>query len=90
MASVHNVYKSKVLIKKTDKNQFNIMKQASLTGRPTILEQKRSFGPRFGPAKPEFAPQLFFDVSALLDVRYCSKLQSCAILRKTNDANLRK
>ena len=29
-------------------------------------------------------------VSALLDVRYCPKLESCAIFKKTNDANLRK
>ena len=29
-------------------------------------------------------------VSALLDVRYCPKLQSYAISKKTNDANLRK
>ena len=29
-------------------------------------------------------------VSAPLDVRYCPKLESCAISKKTNDANLRK
>ena len=32
----------------------------------------------------------FFEASALLDVRYYPKLQSCALSRKTNDANLRK
>ena len=31
-----------------------------------------------------------FEVSALLDVRHCPKLQSYAISRETNDANLRK
>ena len=29
-------------------------------------------------------------VSALLDGRHCTKLQSCAISKKTNDATLRK
>ena len=33
---------------------------------------------------------LFFEVSALLDVRHYPKLQSCAISRKNNDATLRK
>ena len=32
----------------------------------------------------------FFEASALLNVRHCPNLQSCAISRKTNDANLRK
>ena len=32
----------------------------------------------------------FLTVSALLDVKHCPKLQSCAISRKTNDAALRK
>ena len=32
----------------------------------------------------------FFEVSALLDVRYCPKLQYCAISRKNNDETLRK
>ena len=31
-----------------------------------------------------------FEISALLDVKHCSKLESCAISRKTNDTNLRK
>ena len=30
------------------------------------------------------------EVSAILDVRHCPKLKSCAISRKTNDTNLRK
>ena len=33
---------------------------------------------------------LFFEVSALLDVRHCPKLQSCAISRKINAATMRK
>ena len=33
---------------------------------------------------------VFFEVSALLDVRHCPKLQSCEITRKTNDATLTK
>ena len=32
----------------------------------------------------------FFEVSALVDVRHCPKQKPCAILRKTNDVNLRK
>ena len=32
----------------------------------------------------------FLEVSDLLDVRHCTKLQSCAISRKINDGNLRK
>ena len=31
----------------------------------------------------------FFEFSSVLDVRHCPKLQSSAISRKTNDANLR-
>ena len=34
--------------------------------------------------------KFFLEVSALLDVRHCPKLQSFAISRKTNDENLRK
>ena len=52
-------------------------KQASLTGRPTKLEQKKSF-------------RIPNEVSALLDVRHCPKLPSCVISKKTNDTNLRK
>ena len=33
---------------------------------------------------------LFFEVSALLDVKHCPKLQSCAISRIINDVTLRK
>ena len=32
----------------------------------------------------------FFEVSLLLDVRHCPKLQFCAISRKYNNATLRK
>ena len=39
---------------------------------------------------PIWATKFFLEVSALLDVRHCNKLQSCAISRKTNDATLRK
>ena len=38
---------------------------------------------------PIWATILFSELSALLDVRHCPKLQSCAISRKTNDATLR-
>ena len=37
-----------------------------------------------------WATNVFLEVSALLDVRHCPKLQSCVIPRKTNDAALRK
>ena len=33
---------------------------------------------------------IFFEASALLDVRHFTKLQFCAISRKTSDATLRK
>ena len=40
---------------------------------------------------PIWATKIFGgDVSTLLEVRHCSKLQSCAISKKTNDAALRK
>ena len=38
---------------------------------------------------PIWATIFFSELSALLDVRHCPKLQSCAISRKTNDATLR-
>ena len=47
------------------------------------LEQKRSFRPQFGPQIS------FLEVPALLDVRHCPKLQSCAMSRKTYDATLK-
>ena len=31
---------------------------------------------------PKMVPKIFFEVSALQDVRHCPKLQSCAISRK--------
>ena len=34
--------------------------------------------------------KFFREGSALLDVRHCPKLQSCAISKKTRDTNLRK
>ena len=39
---------------------------------------------------PIWATKWFLEVSALLDVGYCPKLQSCAISRKTNHPTLRK
>ena len=39
---------------------------------------------------PISATNLFLKVLALLDVRHCPKLQSCARSRKYNDATLRK
>ena len=45
--------------------------------------RKDHFGPNFG-------QKSFFKVSAPLDVGHCPKLQSCAMLRKYNDATLGK
>ena len=42
----------------------------------TTLEQKRSFRNQFGPQN------FLLEVSVVLDVRHCPKLQSCAISRK--------
>ena len=39
---------------------------------------------------PILATKFFLEVSSLLDARHCTKPQSCAISRKTNDATLRK
>ena len=58
--------------------------------------RKTSFHPRFGSVRSQFGPQffflffLFFEVSFLLDVRHCPKLQSCVISRKVNDTIMRK
>ena len=68
---------------KTIKNLNTVqikIKQTSLTGPP--VENLIS--------APIQATKFFLEVSALLDVRHCLKLQSCAISRKTNDVNLRK
>ena len=54
-----------------------------MSRRSTALKQKRSFWPQYG-------PQSSFEVSALLDVRNCPKLQSCPISKKTNNTTLRK
>ena len=35
------------------------------------------------------AKKFLMEISALLDVRHCLKLQSCVISRKTNDATLK-
>ena len=63
---------------------LNFLKQVSLRGRLTTLEQKRSF-------RTQFWLKIFFlEVSALLSVRHSPKLQSCRISGKTNDGTLRK
>ena len=41
--------------------------------------EKPHFNPKFGLLGPNFGHIFFFEVSALLDARYCSKLQSCTI-----------
>ena len=64
--------------------------QDSLTGRLTTLNRKDHFGPDLCLLGPNLDHTLFLEVSALLDIRHCPKLQSCAISRKANDANLRK
>ena len=61
----------------------SLIKQASLCERLTTLAEKRSFPPNLG-------HKFFLEVLALLDVRHCPKLQSCAISRKINDTALRK
>ena len=62
-----------------------ISKRASLTGRPTTSE-KPHFGPNFGLLCLNWGHKTFFEVS----VRYCLKLQSYEISRKTNSTNLGK
>ena len=49
----------------------------------TEQNRKDHFGPKFG-------QKLFFEVSALLAVSHCPRLQSWAILGKTNGGTLRK
>ena len=39
---------------------------------------------------PIWSAHFFSEVSALLDVRHCPKLQSCAVSRKSNDVTLKK
>ena len=39
---------------------------------------------------PIWATKFFLEVSDILDVRHCPKLESCTISRKTNDATLTK
>ena len=50
---------------------------------------KSHFGPDLSLLGPNLGHRFFFEISALVDVRHCPKLQSCAISRKTNDTNLR-
>ena len=51
---------------------------------------KSHFNRDLGLLGPTFESLIFLEVSALLDVRHCPKLQSCVISSKTDDANLRK
>ena len=60
-------------------------KQVSLTGC-LMISGKPHFRPGLGLLDPNLGHKFFFEVSALLDVRHCSKLQSCTISRKSNDA----
>ena len=52
--------------------------------------KKPQSGPDLGKLDLNLTRKCFFEVSALLDVSNCPKLQSYAISRKTNDAHLRK
>ena len=66
------------------RNFFNKTKNKKGSLSQNSASLKRSFWHQFGPQN------VFLEVIALLDVRYCPKLQSCAISRKNNDASLRK
>ena len=69
------------------KYQFNkiflLLIKKEIAGKP-------HFDPDLGLLGPNLGYNFLFEISALLDVRYCPKLLSCAMPRKTNDANLRK
>ena len=65
-----------------DLSSFNKLKRKN-TGKP-------HFGPDLGMLGPNLGHKYFLKVSALLVGGPCPKLQSCAISRKTNNANLRK
>ena len=59
--------------------------------RKNLLERTSKFEWRLDSIrKYHFGHILGQNVSAILDVRHCPKLQSCAISRNTNDATLRK
>ena len=71
------------------KNLFVIVKmilfiQASLSGKLDDIRIENII------STPISATNFFLKVLALLDVRHCPKLQSCARSRKYNDATLRK
>ena len=65
---------------------------------PLLIKKEKNtvkpyFGPDFGLLGPNLnhkISQMFLEVSDLLDIKHRPRLQSCAISRKTNDANLRK
>ena len=56
---------------------------------PDIWTEKIILALDLGLLSPNLG-HIFFEVSAPLDVRPFPKLQSCAISKKTNDANFRK
>ena len=51
---------------------------------------KPHFGLDLGLLGSYLVHNVFLEVSAILDVRHCPKLQFCIISSKTNDANMRK
>ena len=59
------------------KNQFN--KIFPLLIKYDENAGKTHFGPDLGLLSPNLRHKLFLEVLALLDVRHCHKLQSCAI-----------
>ena len=67
-------------------NALSAVQQASLTGGP-MASGKPHFVPDLGLFGPNLGYKFFFEVSALLDVRHCPKLQYFAISRQPNDAN---
>ena len=59
-------------------------KQASLKWRLDDIRKEKTI------SAPISFTNCFLEVSALLNVRHCSKLQSCATSRKYNDGTFRK
>ena len=53
-------------------------------------DKKPNFGPDFGTFGPNLGHKFFLWVLPLPVARYCSKLSSYSIYRKTNKPNLRK
>ena len=69
-------------------NDSNKNKQVSLDARRQ--NRKDHFGPDLGLLGPNLGHKTFLEVSAIVDVKHCPKLQAFAISRKTSDVNLRK